>query len=142
MRDNYAEISIPNSMIAVTEAGSILPQNIRAGVNYYGVTGTLVEGKPFASGTYSSAPAWNSLTITGLSFTPHLIIIRSNNTNAKQYVYLDYPLMGLNGYGIGGYSTYSLLSGTTWTIAAGSFSVSFGTNQQINSIYYWEAYGA
>ncbi|AXM89394.1 hypothetical protein CI793_09610 [Anoxybacillus ayderensis] len=51
----------------------LIPSNIRQGVNIFGVTGTLVEGKRWASGTVSITNN-NSVSVTGLAFNPKYVL--------------------------------------------------------------------
>ncbi|MHA6530179.1 hypothetical protein [Paenibacillus sp. BAC0078] len=128
----------------------LTPNNVRKNVQVADMVGTLVEGKPFASGTYSSPNAWDSMTITGLAFTPRTIIIRSSAGGfAKQYVYLPVATGNLNNIGLqwSPDKVVTIDDGVTsaavsWSINAGGFSVNFGYWQQVNVTYTWECYGA
>ncbi|MNC00614.1 hypothetical protein D3C75_479450 [compost metagenome] len=141
------EIKVSSAQLQAAEA-DLRASNIRSGVNVFGVTGTLVEGKPFATGTYSSGPAWSSMTVTGLAFTPRVIIIRSSaGSFAKQYVYLPVAVGELNAIGMQWNPNQVVTSdgvntaNVSWSIFAGGFSVDFGAAQQINVTYTWECYG-
>ncbi|AWO73872.1 phage tail protein [Geobacillus thermoleovorans] len=75
-----------NSWVTASEP-DLIASNIRQGVNIFGVVGTLVEGKKFASGTVTSSPNYgyfrvsNSgalhgypyITVSGLTFQPTVI---------------------------------------------------------------------
>lgn len=62
----------------------LISSNIRQGVDIFGVVGTLVEGRRWASGTISVPNNSYSFSISGLSFTPSLIIAHLSSNS--QYV--------------------------------------------------------
>lgn len=69
---------------------NLIPENIREGVNIGGVVGTLVEGKPFATGT--TPVSGGSATISGLAFRPTLIVVFSGGWQSNGFfVYSSSP---------------------------------------------------
>ena len=63
-----------NVFISLYDADHIA-SNIRNGVNLHGVIGNLIEGKRIASGSTIAAGSFNTwLTVTGISFTPSLVV--------------------------------------------------------------------
>jgi hypothetical protein len=52
----------------------LLASNIRNGVNIFGISGNLIEGKPYATGTFLAETATYS--VSGLSFTPQALRIK------------------------------------------------------------------
>ncbi|MCX8045262.1 MAG: tail fiber protein [Anoxybacillus gonensis] len=62
----------------------LIPSNIRQGVSIFGVTGTLIEGKRWASGVttgvYESSPGKTYITVRGLAFSPNIVVAKSTTT--------------------------------------------------------------
>lgn len=57
-----------SSPITIKGDPNLIPANILAGKTIFGVAGTVVAGKPFATGTVSAAGSY--YTVTGLTFRP------------------------------------------------------------------------
>lgn len=97
-------------------------------------------GKLYATGTFSSASAWNTLTINTLDFQPNRVIIRSDRgTYAKQFVYSDVAATAFNTLGIE-YSPNSVATVVSWTMLSNGFSATFGVTQQVDTPYTWEVF--
>jgi hypothetical protein len=63
---------------------NFLEANIRQGITMFGKTGTLAEGKKFASGTgYTNSG--NEITVTGLSFQPRTIVFYMYKSTSNLY---------------------------------------------------------
>ncbi|MGN7760445.1 hypothetical protein [Paenibacillus sp. 22594] len=105
-----AEIVIPYSMIASNEGTTIKPADIKSTANYYGVQGTLAE-RLYASGTGTSdnssftthtainggTPSYITCSITGLSFSPNIVLVRTTGGGS---VWNSTLLFNLWGYGV------------------------------------------
>jgi hypothetical protein len=61
--------------------------NILSGVNIFGLAGTLVQGKKWASGS-ARANGNTQFSVTGLTFAPSKALIYSNQINGAYYNYL------------------------------------------------------
>lgn len=77
-----------NDFVTLTDA-DFIAANIRNGVNLFGLSGSLIEGKPFAKVSYnpaniSSIPSGNqtifTIPITGLSFMPKYVSVSLEST--------------------------------------------------------------
>jgi len=70
-----------------TIAGSanLVPGNIREGVNIFGVVGNYIGSVQIETGETKDAPKGQTKVITGLSFTPNLIIISCRSTDGERY---------------------------------------------------------
>ncbi|GIO42460.1 hypothetical protein [Paenibacillus apis] len=66
-----------SSPITILGDADLVPGNIKSGVNLFGVLGSLIEGKPFATGTTNSSSTGSTLEVRGLSFAPTVFIYRS-----------------------------------------------------------------
>jgi hypothetical protein len=66
-----------------------IPSNIRSGVNIFGLTGSLMEGKQWASGNVGNLVGSFSRQITGLAFNPMTVIVTVDeaNTNFNKSAY-------------------------------------------------------
>lgn len=63
-----------SSAITILGDADLVPGNIKTGVNIFGVIGSLIEGKPFASGKITTGSGYSpSFTITGLTFRPRVV---------------------------------------------------------------------
>jgi hypothetical protein len=123
------------SKLSITDA-NFIAANILSGKNILGVTGSLVQGNAYASGSVTSSGT-GLITVTGLSFTPKTIIIRgiySGNSSAIEMVYdtnavtpsgnqipLQNSVITHSGSTVSG----SALS-TNWNITANGFSLNAG----------------
>ncbi|WP_222124437.1 phage tail protein [Paenibacillus xylanexedens] len=75
---------------------NLIASNIRNGVNIGGVVGSLIEGLPNARGTSSTNNY--RLTVTGLSFTPQIILFYNTTFNPRRYGYFfNMEIFGLSG---------------------------------------------
>lgn len=56
---------------------NLIASNIRSGINIFGVIGSLIEGRKFASGTAvtEKSGGYNQITVRGLAFRPGLILV-------------------------------------------------------------------
>lgn len=54
---------------------NLIATNVRQGVNIGGVVGTLVEGKPFATGAGTTPGTGRTVSVSGLAFQPSVIIV-------------------------------------------------------------------
>lgn len=118
----------------------LVARNIRNGVNIFGVVGTLVEGKRWATGG-ASPDSKGVVTVTGLTFTAKIIILRqsyyhtdSTTWHYYQKVYVDSPVQGnanVNAvlqtldaiyYTSSGTGSGSLIASTPFTVTATGFS--------------------
>lgn len=85
-----------SSTITISGSANLLSANIKNGVNIFGVTGTLTEGVSYATGTATSTSAQvtitrpisgtttaRTITVSGLSFRPNRVIIRSALSGAN-----------------------------------------------------------
>lgn len=94
---------------------NFIAANIRSGVSIFGLTGTLVEGKRWASGIVQSTSTGVSgfemgngtaftaaaIEVNGLSFKPRVIICREINTpysSGALTLYIEYNLSQISGY--------------------------------------------
>lgn len=137
------------------------PQNIRSGTSIFGLTGTLVEGKPFATGTAERGdmlPFWPytgasvnqySVTVSGLSFTPAYIVVTTNNGSGVAHITLY--MNGVNIFGTSNPGTIMLMTtgngdmafqmGSSAYASAGGFRLPVGwAGSGFN--YRWYAWGA
>ncbi len=78
------EIKVSTAQLQSAEA-DLIAANIRSGVNVFGVVGTLVEGKRYASNVIVSPPA--NLSVTGLGFTVRMVSL-SFNRGSDYYQYV------------------------------------------------------
>ncbi|MHA7962885.1 hypothetical protein ACX93W_01985 [Paenibacillus sp. CAU 1782] len=63
----------------------LIASNIRAGSNVFGLIGTLIEGKRWAQGSkmhYAATDGYHKIDITGLAFSPSLILVNLTGINA------------------------------------------------------------
>ncbi|REK68008.1 MAG: hypothetical protein C6P35_03295 [Cohnella sp.] len=67
------EIRVTTAQLQAVEGG-LVPQNIVSGASIFGVSGTAIVGKRWASGT-SSAASGSTVSVSGLGFTPQTIIL-------------------------------------------------------------------
>lgn len=116
-------------------SGNLVASNIRSGVDLFGVIGSLVEGRPWAQG--NTLPSSSTITVTGLSFLPVIIIGRTISPGT-QIAYISTSLQtqgsGMNSIQA---TTTGVLVGVTWTTTFGGFTVS-----GIGAIrHYWIAIG-
>lgn len=58
---------------------NLVPDNILSGKSIFGVNGSLTPGKKFATGTFSTYAA--TYTVTGLTFTPSIVLVLPQITN-------------------------------------------------------------
>ncbi|WP_049753993.1 hypothetical protein [Anoxybacillus flavithermus] len=77
-----------------------IPANIRQGVSIFGVTGVLIEGKRWASGTVSITNN-NNVSVTGLAFNPKYVVCyissfeeAAGNFNGKSSLFSNPPING------------------------------------------------
>lgn len=118
-----------------------IPTNIRSGVSIDGVVGTLVEGKPKATGTILPDASGN-LTVTGLPFTPALIILEwvyaptGSNLTARKVYHNQPGSFNVDAYWYAA-SGYVDNSPSAWTVSSGSFSTRINGRYNVN----WFAYG-
>lgn len=74
--------------ITISGDADLVASNIRSGKNIFGVAGSLVEGRQFATGA-ASTTGW--LTVTGLSFRPRYVVVKADNNFTANYPwYLAY----------------------------------------------------
>lgn len=98
-----------SSPITIIGDADLVPQNIRSGVNIFGILGTLVEGKPFATGTTNSSSTGSTLEVRGLPFAPTVFIYRSLDSSFLNFWGFSVspnstfiqtpPSLGVNGLG-------------------------------------------
>lgn len=63
----------------------LIASNIRNGVDIFGVVGSLIEGRPYATGSLTST---TTVTVSGLSFRPQFILVRGGyNGEVETHVY-------------------------------------------------------
>ncbi|WP_253270880.1 tail fiber protein [Geobacillus thermocatenulatus] len=62
----------------------LIPANIKQGVDIFGVVGTLVEGKRWASGTFTSSET--TYTVSGLAFKPSIVLVYVNSINTARWM--------------------------------------------------------
>lgn len=123
--------------------------NLRAGVNVAGLVGTLVEGKPFASGSaivkgrsefmlYGGGRQDTAyIEVNGLAFVPKRIVVYAGFVSALYIA--ETGMVGIlenawnNGYG--NYFIYNALN-PSFTIP-----VSSKSSSTVGSTVYWEVYG-
>ena len=114
-------------------AATFVKENIRAGVDMFGLVGTLGPGTPAASGSFTGTTSM-TVEVTGLTFTPKFIYIEAVVSGYLQIVrYGDgvtYPLNASgNKYGSSINLTNGITSGSiwniTWTITANGFTCGY-----------------
>ncbi|MEK4606537.1 hypothetical protein [Geobacillus sp. FSL W8-1251] len=62
----------------------LIPANIKQGVDIFGVVGTLVEGKRWASGTFTTSE--KTYTVSGLAFKPSIVLVYVNSINTARWM--------------------------------------------------------
>lgn len=128
---------------------NLVPENIKQGVSIFGVSGAVVQYKE-ASGSIR-VPDTNTVTVTGLSFTPKVVFIKYWEDSYKYY-----PSVCAYTAAVGSESAYVINwhrnpTGSMLDDASPSFSVSYGQfSFRVPSVQgisfvpgtaYWKAYG-
>jgi hypothetical protein len=130
---------------AQTIAGSanLLAANIKEGVNIFGVVGTLAIGKRWASGTAVRSGSLYTFQVSGLAFTPRIVITKLSNASDDQTgisIYVDSAIFGTS-YGINVW-TYNGTNAETADaqISAGGFTIKAGTKSVSSLTCNWVAF--
>jgi hypothetical protein len=147
--------------IVITGQGDLIPSNILQNKVILGQTGTLVQGKKYASGTAyysgittSSSQTYNGvyetserycdyLEVTGLSFTPRIVTIRKySGLNSNPEIYCNTSssngILAINHLN-GDRCTYTMAS--PWYVASGGFKLPLLLYAATTSyVYSWEAW--
>lgn len=116
---------------------NLIASNIKSGVTVGGIVGTAPDGtgmKKYQSGTTSSTAA-GLVSVTGLGFTPSLIVIYNATYNYKK-TYSSYITQQSNILT----ATSGIVDTGAWTVSNGSFSTTL-FNQGVGLSVTWEAYG-
>ena len=128
-----------------TIAGSanLLAANIKEGVNIFGVVGTLAIGKRWASGTAVRSGSLYTFQVSGLAFTPRIVITKLSNASDDQTgisIYVDSAIFGTS-YGINVW-TYNGTNAETADaqISAGGFTIKAGTKSVSSLTCNWVAF--
>ncbi|MCG7386866.1 phage tail protein [Paenibacillus sp. ACRRY] len=107
-----------SSAINILGDADLIATNIRSGVDIFGVVGSLVEGKTYATGTMtltSTTPP----SMSGLSFRPSIVLLKLNNGNPQTYLASYW-----NGY-FNIYYSSNLLNYNTFTINADGWTFAY-----------------
>jgi phage-related tail fiber protein len=130
---------------AQTIAGSanLLAANIKEGINIFGVVGTLAIGKRWASGTAVRSGSLYTFQVSGLAFTPRIVITKLSNASDDQTgisIYVDSAIFGTS-YGINVW-TYNGTNAETADaqISAGGFTIKAGTKSASSLTCNWVAF--
>lgn len=110
----------------VASDSDFIASNIRTGINLFGLTGSLVEGKKYATGSVTSASG-GAVQVTGLAFNPSMVILLFY-TGGYYYRYLGYSERWLYGGYVTDYNGAPYTSGHANSIASwgAGFSVNIG----------------
>lgn len=127
----------------------LIPANILSGKNIFGVVGSLVQGKRWASGTATSSSGFSSvgtsngtesmctLSVNGLSlpFTPSIIIAIESTGVSYPAIYNSNPLINVS---TENYYLYSknFIKSPYFTVNSGGFSLPVSTGDKV---YQWIA---
>jgi hypothetical protein len=123
---------------------NLISANILAGVSIFGVAGNVIAGKRSASGT--GTLSGSTAAVSGLSFTPSVVIVESNYTGISQAVRAVYQTGAIHaGLNEAQYRwNYGNNSPSAWnsypfTVSAGSFSVTLANGGTSGSTFSWIA---
>jgi hypothetical protein len=91
----------------------LIAPNILSGVNIFGVAGSVVAGKQWATGSASVTPN-ATLTVTGLSFQPSCVVMYTTSSTSGTLFYRRSIVAGLSG-------DMALLNGAEYKYGSGSY---------------------
>jgi hypothetical protein len=146
VRSTTAQTITPGTSNQVLQAGiydgditilgdaDLVASNIRSGVNIFGVVGTVVEGKRWASGTVTFADG-QTAAVSGLSFRPSTIVAKHNGS--ADWMFLYQVDRGIN-HGFHG-TSLTATAGVITTTSNG-FSVDLKSNWGIGKAADWIAF--
>lgn len=121
---------------------NLVATNIKKGASIFGIIGSVIEGKRAAKGTAYSDPNANTVTVTGLSFTPTAVLVYGGSQNNYLGVLLN-ALTFRNGYAYGYLMKYNGDPNTALTtnpMLSGGFSFNlFFEMQGIVQTFKWIA---
>lgn len=140
------------SSLTVKGDPNLTASNIANGVAIFGVTGTLVAGTPFASGTATSSSGTltfvdsgtnphvnNYVTVSGLTFTPKFIFLINASSGTDFVIYDSYEIFtNTNG------SIYSKYIGVYFQLTGSASVTSTGFQLPVGAAsasYKWRAWG-
>jgi hypothetical protein len=112
---------------------NLVAGNIKSGVSIFGVAGSVIPGKRFASGQIT--PPGNYFTVSGLSFQPGYVMVEWSLAGVYYVLIYNY-----NGNSTSNYCEYSNSTGTppsiNWTINSNGFTVT-GLVNVATAVWWW-----